>query len=119
MQVFHTNHQGFKGLLACFSERPKQIPVFSFIVADEKKPIALFCIYHDSGVAFLHGLFKSKFANIREMALAVKHAESYLANGLTKSFSIVVFTEKKWLSRILEKNNFASENIKMFSRMSQ
>lgn len=119
MQVFHTNHQAFKGLLACFPAVPKLIPAFSIIVTDEKKPIALLCIYKDANVAFLHGLFKSKFATPRELGQAVKFAEKYLMESLAKSYTVVVFTEKKWLKRVLEKNNFKGEEIQLYSRMSQ
>lgn len=119
MQVFHTIHPAFKKLLVCFEELPKLIPAFSVIICDEKKPIVLVCAYHDAGIVFLHGLYRSKFSAVRDTAKAIRFAEKYLYESLKDNYSILCFTEKSWLKKMLEKKNFKGENITLYSAQRQ
>lgn len=116
MQIFHTDNPAFKKLIMFFAEMPRIIPTFTVMVLDDKKPLALVCLYHDAGIIFIHGLFKAKNASTREFFKAVKFAEKYINENTEGKFSVIAFTQKRALKNVFLKNNFKVEETTLLFR---
>lgn len=114
MQIIGTDHCNFNKYLENFSEFPKVIPGSS-LMAVGKKPIALFCVYHDAGVLFLHGIFLAKNTSKVEVTKAIKLFEKFLILHAVR-FSIVALSNTPIIKKILVRNKFKTEAISMMSR---
>lgn len=116
MEVILTSSEKFSHFLSEFNSLPKIIPASSLIVISKHIPILLVCVYHDSKILFIHGLFKSKKASNKEFLNAVKFVGKFINETTSKQYGIVAFTNTRVFKKVFEGFNFKKENITMLSR---
>lgn len=116
MEVIQTSNEKFKSFLSEFDSLPKIIPASSLIVLKYKKPILLVCVYHDSNILFIHGLFKSKKSTNKDFLHGVKHVGKFIDEVTREKLSIVTFTNTRVFKKVFEGFNFKKEEIAMLTR---
>lgn len=116
MKIINTGDKNFNDSLSDFLEIPKIIPASSLLVKNNEKSILLVCVYHDSGLLFIHGLFKSKLCTNKDFLRAVKLVGDYINGATNGKYSIVTFTTHRVYKKVFEGFNFKKQEISLLSR---